>query len=110
MLRVDLPNDVRRYPDAKLLWDHTNIVFSIANDMLIFKKEIEIEQPRLDNLVIILCLQHGSLQAAMDGAFERFRESKDMLGLFAKRLLSKYPVRSIRSWDKMYRNPRIAAR
>ena len=56
--------------------------------MLSFEKEVE--HSRLDNLLVLLYLQYGSLQAAMDGAFEKVWASRDMLNLAAKRLLSKY--------------------
>ena len=102
MLRIDLPGDVRNDDDMKLLWDHTNIVISIANDILSFKKEME--HSRFDNLVTLLYLQHGTLQAAMDGAFAKVAESKHPLDLAAQRLLSRYPTSDGLTLDYDVRN------
>jgi hypothetical protein len=88
MLQIDLPEVARHDVDMKGVWDCTNTIISIANDMLSFKKEIA--QTRLDNLVVLMYLQSGSLQFAMDGAFEEVRKSKNELDKTAARLLAKY--------------------
>jgi hypothetical protein len=91
MLEIDLPDAVRSDKDIKRLWDCTNTVISIANDMLSSKKEIA--QSRRDNLIILLYIQSGSLQSAMDGAFERVREAKLEFDRVAERLATRYSTR-----------------
>jgi hypothetical protein len=84
MLNINFPPDIRSDPDMELLWRYTNTIISIANDMLSFKKEIE--HGRLHNLVTLLYLERGSLQSAMNGAFEKVVEAKLQMDEVGKRL------------------------
>lgn len=88
MLEIDLPQIVRQDTDMQRLWDCTNIIISISNDMLSFKKEIG--HSRLDNLIVLFYLRSGSWQSAMNGAFERVRQAKNELDKVGAGLVSKY--------------------
>jgi hypothetical protein len=39
MLQIGLPELVRQDTDMQRLWDSTNIIISISNDMLSFRKD-----------------------------------------------------------------------
>ena len=88
MLPIDLPELVRQDIDMQRLWDCTNIIISFSNDMLSFKKEIG--HSRLDNLIVLLYIRSGSLQPAMDDAFEHVSQAKNELDMVGARLVSKY--------------------
>jgi hypothetical protein len=88
MLQIELPELVRQDTDMQRLWDCTNIIISISNDMLSFKKEIG--HSRLDNLIILLYLRLSSWQSAMNGAFDRVRQAKNELDKVGAGLVSKY--------------------
>ena len=88
MLQIDLPELVCQDSDMQRLWDCTNIIISITNDMFSFKKEIG--HSRLDNLIVLLYLRSGSLQSAMHGAFEQVRKAKNELDMVGARLVSEY--------------------
>lgn len=92
MLQIDLPEAVRYDKDMTRLWDCTNTIISVANDMLSFKKEIA--QSRIDNLIVLLYQRSGSLQAAMDGAFRQICEAKAEMDKTAARLVARYSTRS----------------
>ncbi|KAK5999205.1 Sesquiterpene cyclase hepA [Cladobotryum mycophilum] len=63
---IDLPEEVMQSDAMTALWRETNIIFSINNDIISIKKEIEKSQ--VDSLIPLLTMQLGSVQAAIDEA------------------------------------------
>jgi hypothetical protein len=61
--RIELPRYVLEDPDMLKIWDAVNIIISLINDTLSFKKEIA--QDQIDSVVPLLYLEHGSLDTAM---------------------------------------------
>jgi hypothetical protein len=57
----------------RVVWDETDIVTSITNDLLSLKKEIAHGQ--VDTILPLLYLRHGSIEAAVEAAVEMMRES-----------------------------------
>ncbi|GAW23551.1 hypothetical protein ANO14919_131150 [Xylariales sp. No.14919] len=70
---VDSGDSLRRNPTLRAIWDETNRITSISNDILSIKKEIDNEQT--DSLIPLLALQLGSVQKAIDQAVEMVRSS-----------------------------------
>lgn len=69
MLAFDLPCVLRQDPDIIQLLDLANAIISIQNDILSLTKELE--HDLLNNICVLLYMQHGDLQLAIDDANAR---------------------------------------
>ncbi|PQE29954.1 terpene synthase protein [Rutstroemia sp. NJR-2017a WRK4] len=65
---MDIPASVMHEEEMQVLWDETNAIISTTNDILSIKKEIA--QQQVDSLIPLLTERHGSVQTAVDIAFE----------------------------------------
>jgi hypothetical protein len=98
MLGFDLPNVLRQDPDLIQLVDYANAIISIQNDMFSLKKELE--HDLLNNICILLYVQHGDLQLAIDDANTRVSGWITKLDRTGRVLLARYD---------MEKDPRVAA-
>lgn len=61
---IELPRSVMKDPDMQRIWEATNVIISLMNDVLSLKKEVALGQ--IDTIVPLLYLEHGSLETAME--------------------------------------------
>ena len=86
--RIVLPSEIMADPDMATIWDATNIVICIMNDILSFKKEFA--QGQIDSILPILFAKHGSMDAAMSIAASLIVQSIRSLDIAAERLLQQH--------------------
>ncbi|KAI1774249.1 isoprenoid synthase domain-containing protein [Hypoxylon cercidicola] len=70
-LSIEVPIEAMRSDLMQAIWNETNIIISVSNDILSIKKEID--QSQVDTLIPVLFLQGGSLQDAVDQATNMVR-------------------------------------
>lgn len=66
MLGFDLPDVLRQDPEVSQLLDLANAIISIQNDILSLRRELG--HGWLNNMCVLLYMQHGDLQLAIDDA------------------------------------------
>ncbi|KAI8946306.1 isoprenoid synthase domain-containing protein [Xylaria longipes] len=79
---LDIPHEVMEQGFMEKIWDETNIIISVVNDILSIKKEIDQEQ--IDSLIPLLTLEVGTGQLAInkavemvDTAVQRFEQAEE---------------------------------
>ncbi|KAH8662917.1 isoprenoid synthase domain-containing protein [Tricladium varicosporioides] len=85
---IDIPINVIKDHDVRILIDEANTIVSVTNDILSIKKEVA--QGQVDSLIPLLYLRHGSLQVAVDSAMSTLRSSVVSLESAAERLKARY--------------------
>ncbi|KAL5115784.1 hypothetical protein ACEQ8H_006279 [Pleosporales sp. CAS-2024a] len=84
---IVLPSEVMADPDMSTLWDATNIIICLMNDILSFKKEFA--QGQVDSILPVLYAEHGSMDAAMRTAASLIAQSIRSVDGAAERLLKR---------------------
>ncbi|KAH6662813.1 isoprenoid synthase domain-containing protein [Halenospora varia] len=85
---MTIPTEVMNEKDMRTLWDETNIIISISNDIVSIKKEVLQEQ--VDTLIPLLTERHGSAQTAIDVAFKLLCASVESFERVSKRFLARH--------------------
>ncbi|KAA6411299.1 MAG: hypothetical protein FRX48_04579 [Lasallia pustulata] len=85
---MEIPPPIMHESDMRTLWDATNRVISICNDMLSLNKELA--QKQVDTLIPLLYIRHGSLPAAFDNAVETVKCSIQAVDSSSQKLLARY--------------------
>ncbi|KAI1092618.1 terpenoid synthase [Rostrohypoxylon terebratum] len=85
---ITLPEEVMNDEAMQRLWNETNIIIATSNDILSFKKEVA--QSQVDSLVALLSLELGSVQAAINHAFDIVRSATYRLEAAETDLLERY--------------------
>ncbi|KAH8700035.1 isoprenoid synthase domain-containing protein [Phaeosphaeriaceae sp. PMI808] len=86
--RIVLPSEIMADPDMSTIWDATNIIICLMNDILSFKKEIA--QGQVDSILPVLYAEHGSMNAAMRIAASLIVQSIRSVDDAAERLLQRH--------------------
>jgi hypothetical protein len=86
--RIVLPSEIMIDPDMTTIWDATNIIICIMNDILSFKKEFA--QGQVDSILPILFARHGSMDAALSISVDLIVQSIRSIDNSAERLLQQY--------------------
>ncbi|KAF2630913.1 terpenoid synthase [Macroventuria anomochaeta] len=86
--RIVLPSEIMADPDMTTIWDATNIVICIMNDILSFKKELA--QGQVDSILPVLFAEHGSMDTAMSIAASLIVQSIRSVDDAAERLLQRH--------------------
>ncbi|KAH9871549.1 hypothetical protein J1614_005804 [Plenodomus biglobosus] len=95
--RILLPSEIMTDPDMITIWDATNIIISLMNDILSFKKEFA--QGQVDSILPVLFAEHGSMDAAMSIAASLIVQHVQIVDDAAKRLLQRHGKCSILQQD-----------
>jgi len=80
-----LPRSVMRSTEIRIVWDETNIMISIVNDILSLKKELSTGV--IISVVPVLCAINHDVQAAVDQALEGLHASVERLEVATRRLM-----------------------
>ncbi|KAF7504832.1 hypothetical protein GJ744_001698 [Endocarpon pusillum] len=72
-IRSRLPRPIINSPEMKVIWDETNLMSSLINDILSVKKEVVAGS--ILGLVPLLCMQNPDAQAAIDSAVKALHDS-----------------------------------
>jgi hypothetical protein len=86
--RIVLPSEIMADPDMATIWDATNIIICLMNDVLSFEKEFA--QGQVDSILPVLFAEHGSVDAAMSIAATLIVQSIRSVDDAAERLLQRY--------------------
>ncbi|MCJ1239389.1 hypothetical protein MMC14_007385 [Varicellaria rhodocarpa] len=85
---MELPRSIMQSSDMKRLWDETNIIIFIVNDILSVHKEVA--QGQVDSLIPLLFRQHGAAQLAIDKAIVILKNAVASFDQAARILLARY--------------------
>lgn len=85
---VTLPAQVMADSDMANIWDATNIIICVMNDMLSFKKEFT--QGQVDSILPVLFVEHHSMDIAMRIATSLIERSVQRFDQAAERLLQRH--------------------
>lgn len=85
---IILPSEIIADPDMTTIWDATNIIICLMNDILSFKKEFA--QGQVDSILPVLFAEHGSMDAAMSIAASLIVQSIRSVDVAAERLLQRH--------------------
>ena len=94
-----LPRLTMEDANMKLLWDQTNLIISVVNDMLSLKKEIA--RNSFQSLIPLLYNRVGNAQAAVDQTTQILIEYVAGFEETAKRLLASHSVRDVGSFSQL---------
>jgi hypothetical protein len=86
--RIVLPSEIMAGPDMTTIWDATNIIICLMNDILSLKKEFA--QGQVDSILPVLFAEHGSMDAAMSIAAKLIVQHVRSVDDAAKRLLQRH--------------------
>ncbi|KAI3395276.1 hypothetical protein diail_1474 [Diaporthe ilicicola] len=81
-----LPLEVMRCSEMQALWDETNIIISITNDLLSLRKEMQLGC--IDSIIPLTFASTRNLQKAVDKSLAALKASKQRFDEVAKKLLS----------------------
>lgn len=91
MVGVDLGDALREDSDIKTIYEETNCMISIMNDMFSLRRELAF--PFYNNAVAVLYHEHQNLQVAVDETFKIITSSAARLDAAAKNVLERFPDR-----------------
>lgn len=83
-----LPQEVMADSDMAVIWDATNVIICLMNDILSFKKEFI--QGQVDSILPVLYVEHGSMSIAMSIATGVIKRAVENLDAAADRLLERH--------------------
>ncbi|KAF2756046.1 terpenoid synthase [Pseudovirgaria hyperparasitica] len=98
-LPIQLPQYILENHHMQGIWDETNVIISIINDLLSLRKEIK--QGCIDSIVPLTFARCGDLQIAVSKSVAALRMSKDRFDLAAQSLVmatAKEDVRGVRDF------------
>jgi hypothetical protein len=86
--KMVLPSDIMADPDMTTLWNATNIIICLMNDILSFEKEFA--QGQVDSILPVLFTEHGSMEAAMQTATNIIAQAIRSVDDAAERILQRH--------------------
>ncbi|KAK5988014.1 Sesquiterpene cyclase hepA [Cladobotryum mycophilum] len=82
-----IPTEVMRSPPMQALWDETNVIISVTNDLLSLRKEVNIGC--IDSIVPLTFASTHNLKQAISNSVEALRASRRRFDVAAKALLTR---------------------
>ncbi|KAL1863912.1 hypothetical protein Daus18300_008061 [Diaporthe australafricana] len=81
-----LPTEVMRCNEMQAVWDETNIIISITNDLLSLRKEMKLGC--IDSIIPLTFASTRDIQKAVDESIAALKASKERFDEAARKLLS----------------------